>query len=93
MKNKRIGKVYISAPLIHGMVDIDEMLKVTSKFVVIRCEYLYHKDEFEYIAFCQEFDEIEQGCEPPTYLVIVEKEITEDGSPPEIVEIKFIRQN
>jgi len=92
MKNRRIGKVYISAPLMHE-VDIVKMLQVTSKLVVIRCEYLYHKDLFEYIAFCQEFDEIEQGCEPPTYLVEIKKEITDEGMPPEIVEIKFIRQD
>jgi len=92
MKNKRIGKIYISAPLMYDM-DIDEMLKVTSKLVVIRCEHLYHKDSFEYIAICQEFDEIEQECEPPTYLVEIKKEITEEGMPPEIIGIKFIRQD
>lgn len=92
MTKRRIGKILISAPLIDNM-DIDEMLKVTSKFVVVRCEYLYHKDCFEYVAICPEFEEIPNDSELPTYSVEVKREITEEGKPPEIVEVKFISRD
>lgn len=87
---KRIGKIFISSELIKNM-NINEMLKVTSKFVVIRCEHLYCKNEFEYIAICPEFDEIEEYEAPPTYYVEC-KTKTIDFKTSEIVEVKFIRQ-
>lgn len=90
--NRRIGKMLISSDLIKDM-DITEMLKVTSKFVVIRCEYLYERDMFEYTAICPDFDEISPGIVPPYYMAELKSEVLEEGKPAEIVEVKFIRKN
>ena len=48
---RRVGKIRIASDLIRNM-DITEMLKVTNRFVVIRCEHLFLIDEFEYTAIC-----------------------------------------
>lgn len=87
---RRIGKLYISDELIKDM-DISEMLKVTSKFVVIRCEFLYHSNQFEYIAICPDFDEIGNSVMPPTYDVELKTEFNEELQKSEIVDVKFIR--
>ena len=91
MKNRRIGKMFITAPLIDDM-NFEEMLKMTNKFVVVRCEYLYHQKIFEYIAICPEFDEIECGNEPPIYSIETKTKLNEDTKKHEIIDMKFIRQ-
>ena len=89
--NRRIGKIKITADLIQDM-DITEMLKATSKFVVVRCEHLYVENVFEYTAISPEFDEISPEVQIPYYTVELKSEVMEEGKPPEIVEVKFIRQ-
>jgi len=45
------------------------MEHIFSKIVVLRCEFCYSKNAFEYHACSNEFDEVPEGEEIPRYFV------------------------
>lgn len=70
---KRIGHFLLSKCLIEN--DYKAVQKVMAECVVIRCEMLYHKDSFDYIALSELFDEVDEGCEVPFYEIVVDKDL------------------
>ena len=51
---KRIGKLTISRELLVNNPDI--AMLIMSKLIIIRCEFLYYMDAFEYIAMSPYFE-------------------------------------
>jgi len=69
----RIGKLTISKDLL--LENPEGMMLIMSKLIIIRCEYFYHLDSFEYIALSYEFDIIDKGTVPPRYKVWVTTDV------------------
>jgi len=86
IKSKKLGRFVID----FGYYSSDTLpltQKILAETVVLRCECLPHKFCFEYIAYSEQFEEVEQGCEPPLYNAVIEtKEIEEDYNT-----IKFVK--
>lgn len=66
---RRIGIFSIDIKLVH--TDPEMVQKVMSKVIVTRCEMIFHKDVFEYVALSPHFDELSEGESPPTYQVVL----------------------
>jgi hypothetical protein len=66
---RRIGKFYVFANLVDN--NWMGLLKIFSCFVILRAEYLYAGERFEYIAYSPLFDILDLGAEPPIYEIIV----------------------
>ena len=67
MKNKKIGKFYISHNDLHSN-NFEYALSVI-KFIPLRVEFLAHRNQFEYIGLSHLFDTISYGSEVPTYTI------------------------
>jgi hypothetical protein len=64
---RRIGRFQVShAPIFH---DWRCLLPLFAKVVVLRAESIIHADAIDYIALCDEFDEVDIGDAPPAYQV------------------------
>lgn len=73
---RRIGRFTISKFL----VDTDPKTVITalSGAIVVRCEYMYHTADLEYLACHSTFDPVSPGHAPPTYQCVFT--MHEDGS-------------
>ena len=73
MDKRRIGKIYLSRELIDWKKNWKEAQKILSLigFFPVRVEYLAWNDTLEMIGYSDEFDEIEPGYKPPTYVLTV----------------------
>lgn len=69
---KNLGKFYLDADIVER--NFVAARKILSHFVVVRCELLYHRKEFEYIAISDLFEPYLPYTEIPTYVVQVEDE-------------------
>lgn len=69
---RRIGRFTVSGYLLH---DWKQLLPLMGRMVVVRCEYLYHMECAEYVAYSELFEEVPDYCEPPRY----EIECTRNG--------------
>lgn len=65
----RIGRFGISNVIIRDLRDV--ALKILSGLIVVRAEALIYKDEIDYVAIGECFDEIEEYSEPPRYNAIL----------------------
>ncbi len=74
---RRIGKFYITRDVFEEP-EWAVSSKVFERVAIVRCELLFNRDEFEYIALSQDFDEIDPAIEPPEYACIIHKEVAED---------------
>lgn len=72
--SKRFGIFLISNIMVRQ--NPREVLKVMSQCIIVRCEFLWMEDAFEYKALSSHFEEVEEGCLIPKYHWI----ITSDGS-------------
>lgn len=62
---RRIGRFQIShVTFAH---DWHAVLPLMAKVAILRAESLYHLDAIEYLALCDEFEEIEVTIIPPLY--------------------------
>lgn len=68
---QRIGKFRIAraAGLDSGIREV--LRKIHDKVIVFRCEMLYAEGALEYVAMCDEFDEVLRGDHVPRYNVLV----------------------
>ncbi|MEP7339347.1 MAG: hypothetical protein ABI977_16540 [Acidobacteriota bacterium] len=62
---RRIGKFTVSPQVIFDMPEA--LRRMFGHMIVIRCEQLFHKHGFEYIAICDAFEVIDIGEEPRLY--------------------------
>lgn len=72
MTKQRLGRFYIDADVIEG--DFESARKIMSHFVVTRCEYLYHRRAFEYIAISDLFKPVELYTKLPLYNILIADE-------------------
>ena len=66
---RRQGKFLISKIFLDNHPK--EVQKIMSKVIVVKCEYLFHADAFEYHALSEDFEEVEIGYIAPMNNVIV----------------------
>jgi hypothetical protein len=80
VKKRRLGKFSVAS----GFADLENiaMRSLMEKIVVIRAEYDYCADRFEYTALCDDFAICEPGMIVPEYTVRV------SGDP---AQISFVR--
>ena len=64
-KSRRLGKFMVTAVLIDDAPAI--IKKIMSKCVIVRCEYFWGPDYFEYMAISDEFEEVKPGGIIPAY--------------------------
>ncbi|OUS73006.1 hypothetical protein B1748_23655 [Paenibacillus sp. MY03] len=87
---KRIGTFEITREFVLDAPDA--VLAVMSKVIVVRCEFMYHKNTLEYQAVSPHFDEVPDIEIPPRYSVkfdIEEPTDTSTGS----VTAHFVRES
>ena len=72
MNNYQRGMFYISEKDIHKTPDKVAQIFASLKIVVIRCELLYFRREFEYYAMCPVFSICQEGQNIPEYRIIAE---------------------
>ena len=72
MKNRRLGKFFISLKVIDQYPI--ELKRLFYNVLIIRAETLYWNNTIEYTAISQYFDEIAEGCEPPIYKFIFDRD-------------------
>jgi len=73
MIDRRIGRFTMSRLLVER--DPETARRVMGCCIVVRCEMMYDRDVFEYIALSSDFDECQEGQMMPVYDVI----ISDDG--------------
>lgn len=69
--DNRIGKFYISAPLIDDYNDGLVATLAIMGFIPTRVEAVWHRRKFEYIGISHMFREVPEGDEMPEYVVEV----------------------
>ena len=76
---RRVGRFYISEEVLWGC--FDGVLEALNGVFVIRCEHLYDRDGFEYMAYSDKFDLVEQGNIAPMYSLLCDREdiLNDDG--------------
>ena len=74
--NRRKGKFRIAFEFLDN--DWELLLKPMSEVLVVRAEALYDARAIEYLAYSNNFDEVEIGSEAPYYCVQLTK--TENGA-------------
>lgn len=88
IKSKKLGRFVIDF-WYYSAEQLPLLQKILAKTVVLRCECLPHKSGFEYVAYSEQFEEVEQGCEPPLYNPVIDtKETDEDEYE---MTIKFVK--
>lgn len=66
---RRVGRLQISHDLLFS--NPKAVQKVLSKVIVVRCESIFYKKCFEYVALSNRFDIIDEASEPPLYQAVV----------------------
>jgi len=87
IRDGRIGIVGVAGCLVReDNFDMNELLALFGRLIVLRCEYIFYSDMFEIQAYSPDFDIVPEGAIPPRYIAIITKD--ENG---EIKEIKLER--
>ena len=63
---RRKGKFYISEDMVQHQPDA--VRRIMSKCIIVRCEYKFMYDKFEYHAYSPLFEILPEGQEAPTYI-------------------------
>ena len=71
IKENRIGMFTINTDLLYKDTDVDELLAVMKKVVVVRAEHLYSVKKFIYHAYSPLFDIVEPTVETPLYDFVI----------------------
>jgi hypothetical protein len=72
-KKRRIGKFLLNNMFFHTEEGIALVQRIMGKCVITRAEQLFHSDGIEYVALCDEFDEITETWSVPHYSISVIK--------------------
>lgn len=89
LNQRRVGKFSISRDMIENGPEL--VKQILGKCVVVRAEMMFDRDAIEYIAFCDEFDEVYLGSRPPSYAIECSKRIDEDTGEEIGIEFEFRR--
>jgi len=66
---KRFGSFSISRKVFGEHPEV--VMAVMGRCVIFKCDFLYHSDRFEYIAWSPDFDEVPEGAEALRYTVVI----------------------
>lgn len=66
---RTIGRFSIPLEMVEGNAPL--VRKIMGTCVIVRCEYMYGKNSFDYVAISPEFDVVEEGQMIPEYAVWV----------------------
>ncbi len=75
----RYGVVVVSGVMVREEIDIVADIFAKLKAVVLRCEYKYAEDSFEYVVYSHLFEEIEVGVKAPLYKLIIGQTYNDEG--------------
>lgn len=67
--SRRAGILFID----HATIFDPIVMAIMSQLVIVRCEYIFPKQQFEYIAYSRHFSEVPNGVVPPIYNVELHK--------------------
>jgi hypothetical protein len=70
LNQKRSGKFKVSAAIVRDHPEA--MLKVMAEVIILRAEYLFMRDLFEYSAWSPKFELCADCCESPEYRPLFE---------------------
>lgn len=71
MKLNQRGKFIVTNVLLQDTSCHESVKLIMSKMIIIRCEYMYDTETFEYIAISELFDEVKAFSETPMYNIII----------------------
>ncbi len=77
--SKRSGKFFIGFDLIEAQPEM--VLLMLSGKLIVRAEARYEMAAIEYHAYCDDFDEIEQGQQIPEYVAEFSQQKVEEKDP------------
>ena len=63
--NKRLGRFAVAMNIIHESPVMAQLM--LSGMVIVRAEHRYDLNAIEYMALCDDFDEVSAGYEAPYY--------------------------
>ncbi|MGD9697587.1 hypothetical protein [Acinetobacter sp.] len=66
----RLGRFSIPGSMVYTNPDL--IMKILSRVVVTRAEYLLHDNRIEYIGYSWDFAEKEEYAEAPTYTAVID---------------------
>lgn len=69
MEKRRVGKFSIDREYIYDMPEI--VRAIMGRCIIVRCELMFDKNAFEYVAISPDFDLLPKGEIAPTYNVLV----------------------
>lgn len=69
INRRKIGKFYISREFMEDNLEL--VKKIQDKVLVLRLKEKFETAVFEYVAYCEDFDEGKDGQEVPVYNVLV----------------------
>lgn len=75
--DRRLGKFYIGN--VNANNSVDKIVAVLQGVAVLRCEFFWHEDRFEYIGFSDQFSPVPQGDALPIYEAILHTVVDDDG--------------
>lgn len=64
----RVGKLRISRYMFDN-ANADDLMRLMGHFLIVRAEYMFYRDEIEYIAYSPLFGVTDPGEEAPEYLI------------------------
>lgn len=73
---RRIGKIKVSRDAIDKVPEA--VRAVMAKVIILRAEYMLCNETIEYIALCEEFDEVDIAVFPPDYEVLITTHYNEE---------------
>lgn len=65
----RVGRFALSRDIVHH--DPDTARAIMGRCIIVKCEMMYVRDGFEYIALSPDFDEVPEGEITPDYDVVI----------------------
>lgn len=68
---RRYGRFCLSGQFFQDVLSLQTVQRVLATVVVVRCEYLIARDEFDYHAWCAHWPEITPGALLPTYEAVM----------------------
>ncbi len=86
--DRRIGIFNIPQEIVSNNIDLAK--EILEGVVVVKAEFLFHKDCIEYIGISEKFKETDKGSIPPNYNLVIEEFLlpVEEGERP-LVGFKF----
>jgi len=77
VEENRIGKFYITKYAIDEAPQV--VIGLLSSILVVKCEFIYHKNSFEYFGYSNLFEKVNYAGVPNEYQIDITKTHCEDS--------------